>query len=61
MLVLSILFFTVAILLVYSLTKDTGANTMHARGNTKAQYVSKIEHKQEEHNTISTAKAIKAG
>ncbi len=60
MLVLSILFFTVAILLVYSLTKDTGANTMHARSD-NAQYASKIEHKQEEHNTINTAKAIKAG
>ena len=60
MLVLSILFFTVAILLVYSLTKDTGANTMHARSK-RAHQVTKVEHQQEEPSTLSSTKALKAG
>lgn len=33
MLVLSLLFFALLLLLVFSLTKDTGRNTKHARSN----------------------------
>lgn len=60
MLVLSILFFTVVILLVYSLTKDTGTNTMHARSN-RAHLVTKVERDNKVSTTLRSTKALKAG
>lgn len=60
MLVLSILFFVVVILLVYSLTKDTGRNTLHAR-NQAAQFLTKVEHEQEENRSLESVKVLKVG
>lgn len=59
MLILSILFFTVAILLVYSLTKDTGENTVHARCS-KVEHLAHIEPKQQQQGSLGTNKALRA-
>lgn len=55
MLVLSLLFFTVVTLLIFSLTKDTGKNTKHARQDTPT-YIQKL---QEDQRTVNTGKVVK--
>lgn len=54
MLILSLLSITVFVLLVFSLTKDTGKHTKYARHNT-VKMPAKVMHK-ENHN-LSTVKA----
>lgn len=57
MLILSLLFFAVLMLLVFSLTKDTGRNTKHAR-RSKEQYLTTTK-PQEGAQRIHAAKVVK--
>ena len=56
MLVLSLLFFALLLLLIFSLTKDTGRNTKHARRNASL-YKSAMQ--QQEQNTVSATEVVK--
>ena len=58
MLVLSLLFVALVILLVFCLTKDTGANTKHARKN--ANISSTESHTQHNRRAVDTIKVAKA-
>ena len=58
MLVLSLLFLTVLFLLIYSLTKDTGRNTIYAR-HQAMRLKNEVEHKQEEDRSVNSAKVVK--
>ena len=56
MLVLSLLFFALLLLLVFSLTKDTGRNTKYARRNASLYKSAK---QLQEQNTVGATEVVK--
>lgn len=58
MLVLSLLFLTVILLLVFSFTKDTGINTIHARRQGKP-FVTQLQREPEVRSPVAATKVAK--